>query len=83
MLATQSIEAWARQEGRASLYDWIVYKRESKARERKGEEEQRCSMFYEIFASRDRNMRQSVATCRCVVLPSSASAVTIYIYIYI
>ena len=29
--------------GRASLYDWIVYKRESKARERKGEEEQRRS----------------------------------------
>ena len=28
---------------RASLYDWIVYKRESKARERKGEEEQRRS----------------------------------------
>ena len=27
--------------GRASLYDWIVYKRESKARERKGEEDQR------------------------------------------
>ena len=26
---------------RASLYNWIVYKRESKARERKGEEEQR------------------------------------------
>ena len=29
--------------GRASLYNWIVYKRESKARERKGEEEQRRS----------------------------------------
>jgi len=35
MLATQSIEARAREEGRASLYDWIVYKRGSKARERK------------------------------------------------
>jgi len=33
-------------------------------------------MFYKIFASRDRNMRQSVATCRCEVLLSSASAVT-------
>ena len=27
--------------GRVSLYDWIVYKRESKARERKGEGQQR------------------------------------------
>jgi len=26
LLATQSIKARARQEGRASLYDWIVYK---------------------------------------------------------
>jgi len=32
-------------------------------------------MFYKIFASRDRNIRQSVATCRCEVLPSFASAV--------
>jgi len=64
MLATQLIEARARQEGRASLYDWIVYKRGSKARERKGEEEQRRSMFYAIFASRDRNLRQSVAICQ-------------------
>ena len=37
LLATQSIEARAWQEGRASLYDWIVCKRGSKARERKGE----------------------------------------------
>ena len=28
---------------RASLYGWIIYKRGSKARERKGEEEQRRS----------------------------------------
>ena len=35
VLATQSIEARAREEGRASLYNWIVYKRGSKARERK------------------------------------------------
>ena len=45
MLATQSFKARARQGGRASLYDWIVYKRGSKAREIEGEEEQRCSMF--------------------------------------
>ena len=38
ILATQSIEARTRQERRVSLYDWIVYKRGSKARERKGEE---------------------------------------------
>ena len=62
MLATQSIEARARQEGRASLYDWIVYKRESKARERKEEEEQRRLIFYAIFASRDRNLRQFAST---------------------
>ena len=48
VLATQSIEARARYEGRASLYDWIVYKRESKARERKGEEEQR-RFFYAVL----------------------------------
>jgi len=35
MLATQSIEVEARQEGRASLYDYIVYKQGSKAKERK------------------------------------------------
>ena len=52
MLATQSIKAWARYKGRASLYNWIVYKRESKARERKGEEQQRRSMFYAVLESR-------------------------------
>ena len=62
MLATQSIEARARQEGRASLYDWIVYKRGSKARERKGEEEQRRLMFYAIFASHNRNLQQFAST---------------------
>ena len=61
VLATQSIEARARQDGRASLYDWNVYKRGSKARERKGEEEQRRLMFYTILASRNRNLWQSVA----------------------
>jgi len=34
LLATRSIEARARQEGRASLYDCIVYKRGSKTREK-------------------------------------------------
>jgi len=38
MLATRLIEARTRQERRVGLYDWIVYKRGSKARERKGEE---------------------------------------------
>ena len=38
--------------GRASLYNWIVYKREYKARERKGEEQQRRSTFYAILESR-------------------------------
>ena len=33
----------------ASLYDWIVYKREFKARERKGEEGERRSKIYMIF----------------------------------
>jgi len=36
----------------ASLYDWIVYKRGSKARERKGEEGQRSSKFYTVLESR-------------------------------
>ena len=49
MLATQSIEARTQQERRVSLYDWIVYGRGSKARERKGEEEQRRSMFYTVL----------------------------------
>ena len=46
LLATRSIEARARQEGRASLYDWIVYKQGSKARERKGEEQKHHSKLY-------------------------------------
>ena len=40
----------------------VVYKRGSKARERKGEEEQRRLMFYMIFASRDHNLRQFAST---------------------
>jgi len=53
VLATRSIEARARQEGRASLYDCIVYKRGSKAKERKQEERKHCSKLYTIFWSRD------------------------------
>jgi hypothetical protein len=34
LLATQLIEARARQRMHTSLYDWIVYKRRSKAREK-------------------------------------------------
>jgi len=70
VLATQSIEARARQEGRASLYDWIVYKRGSKARERKGEERKHRSKLCTILWSRDGtlplyggNLRQSAAMC--------------------
>jgi len=53
LLATRSIEARARQEGRVSLYDWIVYKQGSKARERKGEEGQRHLKSYTILGSRE------------------------------
>ena len=56
LLATRSIEARARQEGRVSLYDWIVYKRGSKARERKGEERKYRSKLYTILWSRDSNL---------------------------
>ena len=52
MLATRSIEARTRQERRVSLYDWIVYKRGSKARERKGEEGQRRLKLYAVLESR-------------------------------
>jgi len=76
MLATQSIKARARQGGRASLYDWIVYKRGSKAKERRGEERQRRSKLYTICKSRDcnclpftaviyRNLPQSAVSCQC------------------
>jgi len=51
VLATQSIEARARQEGRTSLYNWIVYKRGSKARERKGEERKHRLKLYTILWS--------------------------------
>ena len=56
MLATRLIKTRARQEGRASLYDWIVYKRGSKARERKGEERKHRSKLYTILWLRDGNL---------------------------
>jgi len=62
MLATRSIEARAWQEGRASLYDWIVYKRGSKAKERKQEERKHRSKLYTIFWSRDSNLPQLAIT---------------------
>ena len=49
MLATQLIKAQVRQERRASLYDWIVYKWGSKARERKGEERKHRLKLYTIL----------------------------------
>jgi len=57
----------------ASLYDWIVYKRGSKARERKGEERKHRLKLYTILRLRDGtlplrngNMRQYAST---VTLP--------------
>ena len=70
LLATRSIEARARQEGRASLYDWIVYKRGSKAREKKREERKHRSKLYTVLWSRDSDLplrdgklRQSAVFC--------------------
>ena len=63
--------------GRASLYDWIVYKRESKARERKGEEEQ-CRLkqgcFYTVLQLYNYKVLLSSAS---QVLPFSTSAITL------
>ena len=71
MLATQLIEARARQEGRVSLYNWIVYKQGSKARERKGEERKYrlklCTILQSRdgnLPSRDGNLRQFAAMCQ-------------------
>jgi len=49
MLATQLIEARVRQKGRASLYNWIVYKRGFKARERKGDRGRHLLTLYTIL----------------------------------
>ena len=51
MLATRLIEARAQQEGRVSLYDWIVYNEDLKLE--KGEEGQRHSKSYTILGSRE------------------------------
>ena len=64
MLVTRLIKARAQQEGRASLYDWIVYKRESKARERNGEERKHRSKLYTIIWLRDGNLWQVAAICQ-------------------
>ena len=56
MLAIWLIKARARQEGRVSLYNWIVYKRGSKARERKGEEQKHRLKLYTILWSRNGNL---------------------------
>jgi len=66
VLATRSIEARARQEGRASLYNWIVYKQGSKAKERKQEERKHRLKLYTIFWSRDGSLRQFASA---VILP--------------
>jgi hypothetical protein len=66
MLATQSIEARTRQERRVSLYDWIVYKRGSKAKEKERKK----------TSSTARSFIQSSSHVITAVLPSSASAVT-------
>jgi len=76
MLTTQLIEARAPQGDVCELVQLVVYKRESKAKERKRAERQRRSELYTIFKSRD---------CNCLLftaviyhnLPFSASAVTI------
>jgi len=71
MLATRLIKAQVRQEGRVSLYNWIVYKQGSKARERKGEERKHRLKLYTIIWSRDGNLplhdgnlRQVAAICQ-------------------
>ena len=56
MLVTRLIEARVQQEGRASLYNCIVYKRGSKARERKGEERKHRLKLYTILWLRDGNL---------------------------
>jgi len=52
----------------------VVYKRGSKAKERKGEERQRYSELYTIFRSRDCSCLPFTAAI-CRTLPFSSSAV--------
>ena len=55
----------------ASLYDWIVYKRGSKARERKGEEGERRSKIYTIFDHMTATVQDLSNTVRNCLLQSS------------
>jgi len=75
LLTTQSIEARAPQGDACEPVRLVVYKRESKAKERKGAERQRRSELYTIFKSRDCNCLPFTAVI-CRNLPFSASAVT-------
>jgi len=52
MLITQLIEAYARQEDACKPIRLVVYKRGSKARERKGEERKHRSELYTVLQSR-------------------------------
>jgi hypothetical protein len=78
VLATRAIEARTRQERRVGLYDWIVYKRGSKARERKGQERKHRSKLYTILRSRDRTLpsRDGNLPAICGNVRQFASAVT-------
>jgi len=69
LLATRLIKARVRQEGRASLYDWIVYKRGSKARERKGEERKHRSKLYTILWSHNGNLPVPFSTSTITLPP--------------
>jgi len=81
MLITQSIEARAPQGDACKPIRLVVYKRESKAKERKGAERQRRSELYTIFKSRDCNCLPFTAVI-CRNLLFSASAVTGLYYSY-
>ena len=74
VLATRLIEARARQEGRASLYNWIVYKRGSKARERKGEERKHRLKLYTILWLRNGNLPVLFSTSAVTLPPPSKKA---------
>jgi hypothetical protein len=56
MLATRLIKARTRYKRRVSLYDYIVYKRGSKARERKGEKRKHRLKLYTILWLRNRTL---------------------------
>jgi len=77
MLTTQLIKARAPQGDACEPIRLVVYKQESKAKERKGAEQQRRSELYTIFKSRDCNCLPFTAAI-CRNLPFSTSAVTLY-----